>query len=65
MRKAMFFKMKEALFSVLPVAGIVLILVPREIKDNVLEALYHSSGLGSAGHGIAFSLPVDRTVGLS
>ena len=42
-----------------------MILVPNEIKDNVLHALYQGVGLKTAGQGIAFSLPVDDVVGLS
>ena len=42
-----------------------MLLVPKEIKDKVLRALYDAAGLDSAGQGIAFSLPVERTVGLS
>ena len=51
--------------TVQPDKEVVMILVPAEIKDPVLTAIYHSSGLSAAGHGIAFSLPVDRTVGLA
>ena len=44
---------------------IVMILVPKEIKDNVLHALYKQVGLDTAGQGIAFSVPVDSVVGLT
>ena len=43
---------------------IVMIIVPKEIKDAVLHAIYQKVGLGTAGQGIAFSLPVDEAVGL-
>ena len=43
----------------------VMILVPREIKDDILHALYRSVGLKTPAQGIAFSLPVDSVVGLS
>jgi nitrogen regulatory protein PII len=43
---------------------IVMILVPAEIKADVLHALYHAVGLNTPGHGIAFSLPVDEVVGI-
>ena len=57
----------EQLFkiTVQPEKEIVMLLVPEEIKDNVLRELYHSAGLGNAGQGIIFSLPVDRALGLS
>lgn len=57
----------EKLFniSIHPEKEIVLILVPGEIKDNVLHAIYKQVGLASEGQGIAFSLPVDEVVGLS
>lgn len=48
-----------------PEKEMLLILVPAEIKDQVLRALYDSAGLDSAGQGIAFSMPVEKTVGLS
>lgn len=44
---------------------IVMILVPAEIKDDILHALYKAVGLNTPGQGIAFSVPVDHTVGLS
>ncbi len=51
--------------TVQPEKEIVMILVPSNIKENVLHALYKEVGLDSAGQGIAFSLPVDAVVGLS
>lgn len=51
--------------TIQPDKEMVLILVPAEIKDNVLHAIYRSAGLKSEGQGIAFSLPVDDVVGLS
>ena len=48
-----------------PEKEIVMILVKSDIKDAVLKAAYDSCGLDSAGQGIAFSIPVDRAVGLS
>ena len=39
----------------------VLILVPKAIKDDVLKAVYKDCGLGDDARGIAFSLPVNRT----
>ena len=43
---------------------IVLMVVDSEIKDNVLKAIYEGVGLDSKGQGIAFSLPVEASVGL-
>ena len=50
--------------TIQPDKEIVMILVPEEIKDTVLKSIYKAAGLNTAGQGIAFSLPVDRTVGL-
>lgn len=60
-------KEAEAYFqiTVQPEKEIVMILVPTDIKDNVLHALYRSAGLKTDGQGIAFSLAVDDVVGLS
>ncbi|MBE6657279.1 MAG: P-II family nitrogen regulator [Ruminococcaceae bacterium] len=43
---------------------IVMILVPADIKADVLHTLYHAVGLNTPGQGIAFSLPVDEVVGI-
>ena len=51
--------------TIQPEKEIVMILVPAEIKDSVLHALYQEVGLDSAGQGIAFSVPVDSVVGIS
>lgn len=51
--------------TIQPYKEIVMILVPTEIRDNVLHALYTNVGLNTQGHGIAFALPVDNVVGLS
>ena len=44
---------------------IVMIIVSKEIKDSVLHAIYQKVGLGTAGQGIAFSIPVDDVVGIT
>ena len=41
-----------------------IILVPAEIKDDVIKTVYKAAGLGSEAQGIAFSLPVSRTTTL-
>ncbi|MBQ9383515.1 MAG: P-II family nitrogen regulator [Ruminiclostridium sp.] len=50
--------------TVHPDKEVVMILVPKDIKDAVLSAVYNSAGMSTAGQGIAFSLPVNKTVGL-
>lgn len=44
---------------------VVMIIVAKEIKDAVLHAIYKKVGLGTAGQGIAFSIPVDDVVGIT
>ena len=51
--------------TIQPDNEIVMILVPQDIKDNVLHALYQHAGLKTEGQGIAFSVPVDDVVGLA
>ena len=51
--------------TVQPEKEMVMILVPKEIKDDILHALYKNVGLNTRGQGIAFSMPVDSVVGLS
>ena len=57
----------ERLFqiTVQPEKEIVMILVPTEIKNDILHALYRAVGLKTPGQGIAFSMPVDAAVGLT
>ena len=51
--------------TIQPEKEIVMILVPADIKDAVLHALYRNAGLKSEGQGIAFSMAVDDVVGMS
>lgn len=51
--------------TIQPDKEIVMILVPAEIKDKVLHAIYQSAGLKTAGQGIAFSMACDEVVGIS
>ena len=51
--------------TIQPEKEIVMILVPKNIKNDILHALYKAVGLNTAGQGIAFSLPVTEVVGLS
>ncbi len=57
----------EKLFniSIQPEKEIVLILVNKDIKDDILHAIYKSVGLNTPAQGIAFSIPVEDVVGLS
>ena len=55
---------KKFEIPVQPEKEMVMILVPSDIKDDVLHGLYRAVGLKTPGQGIAFSLPVDATVGL-
>ena len=59
-------KEAEKLFNIAiqPDKEIVMILVASEIKDKVLVALNKAVGLDTDGHGIAFSLPVDKVIGI-
>lgn len=60
-------KEAEAFFKITiqPEKEIVMIIVPADIKEDVLHALYKSVGLKTPGQGIAFSMPVDNVIGLS
>ena len=51
--------------TIQPEKEVVLILVPAELKEDILHALYKQVGLNTPGQGIAFTLPVDSAVGLS
>ena len=47
-----------------PEKEIVLIVARTDIKDAILHAIYKEVGLDTPGQGIAFSTPVDDTVGV-
>ena len=57
----------EKLFGITiqPEKEIVMILVANKIKDDVLKALYDAVGTATDARGIAFTMPVEQTVGLS
>ena len=57
----------EKLFGITiqPEKEIVMILVSGKIRDAVLKALYDAVGTATEARGIAFTLPVEKTVGLS
>lgn len=43
---------------------ILMMVVEKEIRDNVLNAVYKEMGMAKKVHGIAFSLPVSDVAGL-
>ncbi len=43
---------------------ILMMVVEREIRDNVLNAIYKQMGMAKKAQGIAFSLPVSDVAGL-
>ena len=57
----------EEMFNITihPEKEVVIILVPADSKDDVLRMIYSLSGLESEAHGIAFSVPVTKAIGLS
>lgn len=44
---------------------LVMIIIAKEIKENVLKAIYEKVGLDTPGQGIAFTVPVDDVVGIN
>lgn len=60
-------KEAEEFFSITvqPDKEMVMILVPSDIKNEVLHAIYQAAGLKTAGQGIAFAMPVTNVVGIS
>ena len=44
---------------------ILMMVVDKDIRDNVLNALYKEMGLGKKSQGIVFSLPVSDVAGLA
>lgn len=50
--------------TVTPEKDIVLILVPKTIRDAVISAINEGAGMSTKGLGIAFSLPVSDVVGI-
>jgi nitrogen regulatory protein PII len=57
----------EKLFNIAiqPEKEIVMILIEKELKNDILHAIYKKVGLSTPGQGIAFAMPVDNVVGLS
>ena len=51
--------------TIQPDKEMLLIVVATDVRDAVLDAVYRSAGINKAGKGIAFSLPVTKTMGLA
>jgi nitrogen regulatory protein PII len=50
--------------AIQPDKEILWLIVPKEIKDDVMHRIYQDAGLASKSKGIAFSIPVSHAVGL-
>jgi nitrogen regulatory protein PII len=50
--------------AIQPDKEILWLIVPKEIKDDVMHRIYQDAGLASNSKGIAFSVPVTHAVGL-
>ncbi len=55
---------KKFNIAIHPEKEMVLIVVKKEIADDILKALYNEVGLKTPGQGIAFTIPIDETAGL-
>ena len=58
---------QEAAFfgiSIHPEKEILMLVVEKEIRDSILNALYREMGMDKKAQGIAFSLPVSDVTGL-
>lgn len=51
--------------TIQPEKEMVMILVPSDLKDEILKALYKNAGLDTPGQGIAFSVPVCDVIGVA
>lgn len=40
------------------------IVSPRENRDNIMKAIMEKAGRGTEAHGVVFSLPIDKVVGM-
>ena len=59
---------KEAAFFGIPIhpeKEILMLVVEKAIRDDILNALYKEMGMGKKAQGIAFSLPVSDVAGLA
>lgn len=51
--------------TITPEKEMVLILVSRDVKNAVMQAISKQAGINSEAHGFVFSLPVDDVIGLT
>ena len=51
-------------FTIHPDKEILMLVVEKNIRDQILNALYKEMGMGQKAQGIAFSLPVSDVAGL-
>lgn len=51
--------------TIQPEKEVVMIIAPSENKNEIMKAITKKSGLGAAGQGITFSLPIEDAVGLT
>ena len=54
-----------AIISISSEKELVMIIISKTIKENVLKAIYEKVGLDTPGQGIAFTVPVDDVVGIN
>lgn len=47
-----------------PEKEIVLTVVPEELRDTMLDSIKRAAELDAPGHGLAFTLPLDRVIGV-
>ena len=59
-------KQAESIYNIViqPEKEIILMVVPDNIVDNLLNALYEKVGTETSARGIAFVMPVDNEVGI-
>lgn len=59
-------KESEKIFNVKiqPEKEMLMILVPQDLKENILHGLYNTVGINSDAQGIAFSMPVESVIGI-
>lgn len=55
---------KKFNIAIHPEKDMVLIVVPKELSEKILHTLYEQVGLKTPGQGIAFTMPIDNTVGI-
>lgn len=50
--------------TIQPEKEVLLILVPKDIRDDVIRSIYTNNDMSKEGKGIVFSLPVERTTSI-